>query len=94
MENKYLKSHLYYEGNKASKEYQIAKCMKILEMIAILRDRNANIKEFCKDVFGTSKSGAVLASNEYHKKYNNNLETIARLKQYYNSSIGKLQLFI
>lgn len=39
-----FQKHLYFETRPNSEEYKINACMKILEMIASLKDRNASMR--------------------------------------------------
>lgn len=89
----HYKNHLYFENNKDSKEYQLNKCISILGIISIVKDRNETIKEFCKEVYGLDANGKVLTTPDYLERYNHNLDVINRLKKYYNYCLNKVEKF-
>ena len=79
--------HLYFEQRPESREYRLDKCIKILALIAQLNDRNQAIRDYCEEFHGRSELGLLLAPQREHDRYNKNLGTIKRLKQYYNSCL-------
>lgn len=89
----FYKKHLYFEQRTQSKEYQLDKCMKVLELIARVKDRNQNIREFCENCFGTNSTGNIITTQAELDKYNFNLEVIKRLQKYYNNLIQNLKRF-
>jgi len=91
--NTYYKRHLYFEDRPDSKEYNLDKCVKVLAMIAILRDRNQSIRNMSESIYGTSSDGHIKASVEDYNKYNRNKKTIERLKRYYNYCLTRLESF-
>lgn len=88
MQNSNYKNHLYFEDRKESKEYALNKCIKILALIAILKDKNESNRSFYNDIYGENR----MPLSE-SVKYRQNLKTIKRLRGYYNNLIKKLGMF-
>ncbi len=86
-------NHLYFEEIKDSKEFALDKCIKVLGLIARLKDRNQSISDMCVEAYGRSANGSILAPKYESDKYKRNLATIRRLKSYYNYCISKLEPF-
>lgn len=90
-----FQKHLYFEKNPKSKEFQLDKCIKVLAMVAQLKDRNQAILNMCDNFYGRSENGKVKAPEREAYKFNRNLATIERLKKYYNyclSNVGRFPL--
>lgn len=85
--------HLYFEERPKSKEYQLDKCIKVLAMIAKLKDRNDRIRNFGETYYGKSANGNVYAPESEYIKYTKNIETIKRLKSYYNYCLTNVNKF-
>ena len=88
-----FQKHLHFENNPKSKEFKHDKCIKVLAMIAQLKDRNQNILNMCEEFYGRSKNGKVKAPEREANKFNRNLETIERLKRYYNYCLSNIGVF-
>lgn len=67
--------------------------VKVLAMIAQLKDRNQTIFNMCENFYGRSENGKVKAPESESVKFNRNLETIERLKQYYNYCLSNVGAF-
>lgn len=80
---KNLKKHLNFEKQENSKEFKLNRCMSILGMIAILKDRNSIIHEHTGNLF-CYKNFAKLQAN---------LKTIKRLEGYFDYSLKKIDKF-
>jgi hypothetical protein len=89
----YFQKHLYFEKYPNSKEFQLDKCNKILEMIAKLKDRNVSIYEVSKQFHGTDSQGRIKTTEPEFIKFQRNAETISRLESYYNNCLSKLTKF-
>ena len=85
--------HLYFENKKDSREYQLNKCIKVLELISILKDKNDEIRNFSELMFGKNKDGKTITNEKELNNFNKNVEMINRLKKYYNYCISKLKPF-
>jgi hypothetical protein len=94
MENiSYFKKHLYFEKYLNSKEFQLYKCNKVLEMIAKLKDRNVVIVDCAKKFNGVDNNGGIKTSEVEFLKYQANVKTIKRLESYYNNCLSKVSKF-
>lgn len=93
LDNSNYSKHLYFENTPKSKEFALDKCNKVLAMIARLKDRNKRIEDYCLNFYGRDSQGKIKATENYLLKINENLETIKRLKTYYNYCINKLEKF-
>jgi hypothetical protein len=91
--NTYFKQHLYFEQDKTSKEYKLDRAMKVLAMIAQVRDRNKQIVDFSRMVYGTNTDGKVLTTESEKAKHRHNREVIKRLKRYYNWCVRQIESF-
>lgn len=91
MANKNYENHLYFEPY--SKEYMLNRCIKILGMIAKLKDRNERLINFCEKIYGVSENGLIKSDNKRAYQYEKNKKTIRRLKSYYNNLISRLDRF-
>lgn len=89
-----FQKHLYFENNPERKEFKLDKCIKVLAMIAQLKDRNQSILNMCDNFYGRSESGKVVAPERESIKFNKNLETIKRLKKYYNYCLSNVGVFL
>lgn len=78
-------THLYYENNPNSEEYKLNKCINVLGLIAILKDRNRNIIQVYKTFYQNDK-----LEGKLKKDFDKNKEMINRLKSYYNYCLSKL----
>lgn len=85
--------HLYFENSPNSSEYTLDRCMKVLAMIAKLKDRNQLICDMCENFYGRDSSGFIKTNECELKKYMGNLETILRLKRYYNFCLSRVLKF-
>lgn len=88
-----FQKHLNFEDYPESKEFKLNKCVKVLSMIARLKDRNQDIIRECNYLYGKSKDGKNLASEVEFEKFNKNLELINRLKKYYNYCLSNVGAF-
>lgn len=88
-----FQKHLYFENNPKSKEFKLDKCIKVLAMIAQLKDRNQTIFNMCDNFYGRSENGKVKAPEREAIKFNRNLEVIERLKKYYNYCLSNVGVF-
>jgi hypothetical protein len=88
-----FQKHLYFENFPNSKEFQLDKCNKILEMIAKLTDRNDSITEYSLKFYGVNANGNIRTTEREMVKYQNNLKTIERLKNYFNASLSQISQF-
>jgi hypothetical protein len=86
-------NHLHFENHPNSRVFQLDKCGKVLEMIARLKDRNIDLAETCEMLYGRNERGRIMCSESMQIKYNKNVETIKRLKSYYNYLIDGLKKF-
>ena len=89
----YFKKHLYFESHPNSREYKLDRCMKVLGMIAQLRDRNRRIELFNEQIYGRTDNGHLLASESDCNEYILNTKKIQRLKGYYNYCLSKLESY-
>lgn len=89
----HYKKHLYFEGNPNSREFQLDKCIKVLAMIARLKDRNTNIINTCEFIYGKHENGRVRVTERDLLRFNRNLEMIERLKGYFNYCLSKVNKF-
>lgn len=80
----YYSEHLYFENRPESREYAIDKCMRVLGMIAMVKDRILRLKGQIDRMYGYS------TVVKYKDKLNNDYAILSRLEQYYNYCIGKL----
>lgn len=80
----YYREHLYFENRPESREYAIDKCMRVLGMIAMVKDRILRLKGQIARMYGYS------TVVKYKDKLNNDYAILSRLEQYYNYCIGKL----
>lgn len=85
--------HLYFEKEKDSKEYAIAKCMNILGLIARVKDRNAEILENAERYGGRSHEGKLLVYRSDLDKIRFNKEVINILQRYFNNCLHKVKRF-
>ena len=86
-------NHLRFEDRPNSKEFQLDKCIKVLGMIARLKDRNQIIEDCCENFYGKSENGRIKAPETEAIKYSTNIATIKRLKSYYNYCLSNLKQF-
>ena len=86
-------NHLYFENNPSSREFQLDKCIKVLGMIARLKDRNQIIEDCCENFYGKSENGRIKAPETEAIKHSTNIATIKRLKSYYNYCLSNLKQF-
>ncbi|MGL6284869.1 MAG: hypothetical protein ACRC2J_20875 [Microcoleaceae cyanobacterium] len=77
--NTNYESHLYFEKYPKSKEYALNKCINILAMIAVLKDRNLNITLACEAVYGKNNSGAVTGTVNDVQQHQKNKDLIILL---------------
>lgn len=82
-----FQKHLYFENNPSSREYALDRCMKVLAMIAKIKDRNQLISDMYDNLLSDS-----IKTIEY-KKFKNNLEMIKRLEGYYNYCLSRVFKF-
>jgi hypothetical protein len=85
--------HLYFDNTPTSKEFSLDKCIKVLGLIAILKDKNQSIINFSNEFYGKNENGMINTTEREFAKFNNNLETIKRLKSYYNYCLSKVKSF-
>ena len=85
--------HLYFEKRTQSKEYALDKCIKVLALIAKLKDRNERIRNYGETYYGKSANGNAYAPESEYIKYVKNIEIIKRLKSYYNYCLSNLKNF-
>lgn len=88
----FFQSHLYFEENKQSKEYAHDECMRILGLIARLKDRNNDIIEMSRKFYGCTGKGVRTTALEF-ERYEKNKYIINRLQIYYNNKITNLAKF-
>jgi len=89
----YFKKHLYFESRPNSLEYKLDRCMKVLGMIAQLRDRNSHIESHSIKMYGRTDTGKIQVSESDYNNYIRNTKTIIRLKGYYNYCLSKLESY-
>lgn len=86
----FFQSHLYFDEN--SKEYALDECMKILGLIARVKDRNNDIIEMSRKFYGCTEKGVRTTESEFDR-YEKNKLIINRLQRYYNNKITNLVKF-
>lgn len=84
----YFQKHLYFDAD--SREYQLGKCMKVLEMIARVKDKIDEIEQHCIKFYGFNEYGRLQGSESDNLKYAKNKATLKRLKSYYNYCLTKI----
>ena len=90
---KNFEQHLYFENRINSREYAIDRCMKVLGMIARLKDRVEKTEIMCENLYGRNEEGVIMASNIEFKIHKRALEMIERLKKYYNFCVLRINMF-
>lgn len=85
--------HLHFENRPDSKEYALNRCIEVLGMIAIVKDRNLTIEQLSAELYGKSDTGNIITSEREYKRYQWNKKVIERLKRIYNYRLSLLLPF-
>jgi len=88
----HYKLHLNFESRPNSKEYLLDRCMKVLEMIAVINDKILDTEIKLKDC-ATSDSFLYYSKDQFTELLKWKKLVKARLQQYYNYRLSLVTKF-